>query len=106
MKFSQLFVDKSGARIVRRVLSAVAVFLPILSGCDDGVGPDVVASLQISPASAISITVGDTLTLRTQLLNGRGAALEGRELAWTTSASGVAMVNQRGVVRGVGAGTA
>lgn len=62
-----------------------------------------VASVQISPA-AVSVRIGTTVPLAAQAFDGEGSALAGRSIAWSSSNTSIATVNNQGVVTGVAAG--
>src|SRR5690606_36600409 len=64
-----------------------------------------VAQVSVSPATP-ALFVGDVVQLRASLTAADGSVLTGRQVAWTTSAAGVASVDNTGNVKGIAAGTA
>jgi len=64
-----------------------------------------VASVRLQPDQA-DIAVDATVQLSASALDGNGAAMPDRAIAWTTSNPGVASVNGSGLVTGVAPGTA
>lgn len=64
-----------------------------------------VARIDVTPPNA-QVAPGGTVQLTTTARDASGAAIPGVAIAWSTSASGVATVDNAGVVRGVAAGTA
>lgn len=69
------------------------------------VGEDDVVELRISPDSA-EVGVGRTVDLDAQPLDADQSLLVGQEVSWSSSASGVATVDESGVVTGVSVGEA
>ena len=67
--------------------------------------PIPVATVRVSPASR-DLTVGESTTLTAETLDGRGAVLTGRPVAWTTSRPTVATVSASGVVTAIAPGSA
>ncbi|HEX6051349.1 MAG TPA: Ig-like domain-containing protein [Gemmatimonadaceae bacterium] len=65
--------------------------------------PVPVASVRITPSSR-DIVVGGTVRLTAEALDGHGAVLAGRPVAWTTSRPNVATVSGDGLVTGVSPG--
>jgi trimeric autotransporter adhesin len=63
-----------------------------------------VAKVTISPSSA-SVGEGKTRTLTAQLTDAAGNVLTNRSVTWSSSNTGIATVDQSGVVRGVRRGT-
>ena len=64
-----------------------------------------VASVRLQPDQA-AVAVGATTQLSAAALDGNGAVMSDRAIAWTTSNSAVAAVNGSGLVTGVASGTA
>jgi uncharacterized protein YjdB len=64
-----------------------------------------VASVRLQPDRA-DVTVGETVQLSAAALDGNGAVMSDRTIAWTTSNPGVAAVNGSGLVTGIASGTA
>ncbi|HJU74822.1 MAG TPA: Ig-like domain-containing protein [Gemmatimonadaceae bacterium] len=64
-----------------------------------------VASVNVTPATS-SIDVGGTVQLRATVLDGNGDEIQGKTVAWSTSASTIASVSSTGAVTGVSAGNA
>ncbi len=64
-----------------------------------------VAGVTVSPATG-SVGVGGSVGLSATTTDANGNALAGRAVAWTSSASTIARVDQAGVVTGVAAGSA
>jgi alpha-tubulin suppressor-like RCC1 family protein/uncharacterized protein YjdB len=105
------FVDASG--VVTGVASGTATITATSEGRSgqsvvtvSAPTPAAVASVVVTPATG-SLRAGDTLALAATARDAQGAALAGRTIRWTSSAPAVATVDaERGVVRGVAAGTA
>lgn len=64
-----------------------------------------VARVDVTPASA-TLVVGATVQLQAQPRDGAGNALEGRTIAWTSSAASIASVSATGLVNGASPGSA
>jgi len=64
-----------------------------------------VAAVQIAPAS-VSVRIGTTFGLAAQTIDAEGSALTGRAIAWSSSNTAIATVNNQGTVTGVAAGAA
>ena len=66
--------------------------------------PEVVAQVAVSP-DEFTLQAGETRTLGVVARSAAGATLEGRAVAWSSAAPGVATVSGAGVVSAVAAGT-
>jgi len=67
--------------------------------------PPSVASVQVTPSSA-AITVDGTVHFQAATLDGSGNPLTGRTITWSSSNTGVATVDNTGLVTGVAVGAA
>ncbi len=77
----------------------------LLFACD-GLGPEDVASVTVSPAEA-TLEVGGTVQLSATLMDDQGQVLsDGLTASWSSSSSAVATVDTTGLVTGVAAGSA
>jgi len=85
----------------------LALLATVVASCggDGGSGP-VAATIRVLP-DAPSVQVGEAVTLTATPVDAKGnvVGVDGT-LAWTTSAAAVATVDNKGLVTGVGAGTA
>ena len=88
----------------------VYVFVAVLLGACQGGDPtnppvdNVVASVAVSPA-APPLVEGDSVQLSATPKNAGGAALSGKTVIWSSSATNIATVSDRGVVTGVKQGS-
>ncbi len=89
-----------------RVL-AVAVPAVVLAACggSESSGPPKVASVAVTSLTT-QLEVGQTAQLTATPRDGKGNAMAGKTVTWSSSAAGVASVDAAGVVTGVSAGTA
>ena len=95
------------------LVTTIAVGTATISATADGivgtaaitVTPVPVASVGVSPATA-SLPVGATQQVTVSARDAAGAALTGRAVTWSSSASAVATVSATGVVTAVAAGSA
>ena len=88
------------------LLAVLALLAACNGGGKDSFSPSApVASITLSTA-AVTLNVGQSVTLTATTLDASGAALTGRAITWTTSNSGVASVTGSGVVTGVSTGNA
>jgi hypothetical protein len=85
---------------ISRALCAAA--LALLSACSDSAPPQV-ASIALTPGSA-DLAQGQTTTLVASLADGRGNALSGRTVTWTSGNPAAVVVSAAGVVTGVRGG--
>src|SRR6188768_2916912 len=67
------------------------------------VSPRPIALVRITPPAG-NVVIGQTLTLQGEALDGTGAIIANRSLAWASSAPTIATVNNAGVVTGVTVG--
>lgn len=67
--------------------------------------PPRVGALEVEP-SELRLPAGGTAVLRVQVMDSRGIVLEGRSTSWSSSDPAVARVSRRGIVTGVGPGSA
>jgi uncharacterized protein YjdB len=88
---------------------AACLWAVVSLSCGDGgsdlSGPDRIASLALTPATA-TLERGQTLQLVVDLRDREGAALTGHRLTWSTSNDAVAAVSSAGLVTAVGDGAA
>lgn len=64
-----------------------------------------VGSVTVQPGTT-ALTVGQTMTLTATVRDANGAVVTDRSVAWTSSSAAVASVNQDGVVKALGTGSA
>lgn len=85
----------------------LAVPALILSACGggDSSGPPKVASISVTTL-ATQLEVGQTVQLTASPRDGKGNPLVGKTVTWSSSATGVATVDNAGIVSGVSAGSA
>jgi len=89
-------------------VSAIAIISAVVDGVEGeanvtvGLGP--VAKVTISPSSA-TVVEGKSRTLTAQLTDAAGNVLTNRAVTWSSNNTGIATVDQFGVVRGVRRGT-
>lgn len=74
-------------------------------GCDDPTRADPVAQVEVT-APATRVEVGQSIQLSASVLNGAGAVMSGRAVAWTSSDEAVATVAADGRVTGKAPGSA
>ncbi|MDP1859142.1 MAG: Ig-like domain-containing protein, partial [Gemmatimonadaceae bacterium] len=91
---------------------ALLVALTVSSGCapdrapsDPVIPATAVARVSITPASA-SVDVGATVQLAAVAYDAAGNPLQGRSIAWASSANTIASVSANGTVAGLAPGTA
>jgi hypothetical protein len=92
-----------------RVARAVPLLLAILfAACVEGIstGPDddEILAVVVEPSRAI-IDVEGTVKLNATVFDGAGRVVQA-QVVWTTSAPSIAVVDEDGLVRGVGPGSA
>ena len=85
-----------------RTLTGLAA-ATILICCQDSTGPDPVAAVLVSPASA-SVIVGRTTQFAASVADASGKPLLGRSVTWSTSNSTIAQVNGTGLASAVAVG--
>ena len=85
-----------------RTLTGLAA-ATILICCQDSTGPDPVAAVLVSPASA-SVIVGRTTQFAATIADASGKPLSGRSVTWSTSNSTIAQVNGTGLASAVAVG--
>lgn len=95
---------------VARVLRAAALLLSTACGSDATGSSNIisdgeVARVVITPAAS-TLDVGGTAQLSAAAYDAAGAVLQGKSVAWSTSASTVASVTSTGLVTGVSQGSA
>lgn len=99
----------STMRPARGRISALALCLLVAlvgaAGCDDPTRSDPVAGVEVT-ATATRVAVGQSIQLSASVLNGTGAVMTGRAVAWTSSNEAVAAVAADGRVTGQAVGTA
>lgn len=83
----------------------VAVGVLAACGGGDGGGPAKVASVNVS-SLASQVEVGATIQFTASPRDGKGNALTGRVVTWSSSATTIASVDNNGIVSGVSAGVA
>jgi hypothetical protein len=88
------------------------LMLAVVPGCGDGtpVGlfadPPSPASITLDPTGFSLFSPGDERTITATVLDDDGRPLSGARVAFTSSDSGVAVVNANGIVQAVGEGRA
>jgi hypothetical protein len=98
----------ASASSLRALLGAFALAGLACGGddpCDSVAGPAVVAQVDLSPDDP-GVPLGTTLQLQAVPRSACGNPVEDAQVAWTTSAPGVASVTASGMVTGEGIGTA
>jgi hypothetical protein len=98
----------------RWINSAVIMVVMVVAACGGGdskvsTGPlpvTLVTTTVTVSLSSSALAIGGSSTATATALDQNGAALGGRTIAWSSSASGVATVSAAGVVQAVGAGAA
>ena len=92
--------------------AAIAALVAVLAGCSSGSsepsGPPagVTATVTVSPTQATLTSVGATQQFAAVARDGQGTTLTGKTASWSSSATGVATVDQSGVVTAVANGAA
>src|SRR5689334_23702760 len=86
-----------------------AVLVLALGACQGGDATNppadhVVASVAVSPGSP-ALVEGDSVQLSATPKNASGSTLSGKTIAWSSSATSIATVSDKGVVTGVKAGS-
>jgi hypothetical protein len=92
---------------MKKVVLAVGLFA-LLTACGDGPtepSPTTVTSIVVT-AQSPSLQVGATMTASARLMNSRGDEVTGKTVAWSSSATNVATVDQNGIVTAVAPGVA
>ncbi|MYB04785.1 MAG: leucine-rich repeat protein [Gemmatimonadetes bacterium] len=80
--------------------------LATAAACGDGsVEPPVPATLNVYPASATLVALGDTVRYSASLLDGAGQPIPDASIRWTTTDPSVAVVDASGLVTAVANGT-
>ena len=92
-----------------RIIGVHAVFALLVCACQggDATNPpvdDVVASVAVSPGSPLLVE-GDSVQLTAAPKNASGITLNGKTIAWSSSATTIATVSDKGVVTGVKTGS-
>ena len=90
------------------MLRANVVVVAVIVGCSgNSTGPNAhgVADVSMSPDS-LTIAIGDSAAIRAQPVNAAGAPVPDASLFWSTSDSTIAAVDQHGMVRATGIGSA
>ena len=92
---------------MKKVAVTLGLFA-LLTACGDGpTEPSLTAVTSIViVAESPSLPVGGTMTLTARLLNSRGDSLTGKTVAWSSSATNIATVDQNGTVTAVAPGVA
>jgi uncharacterized protein YjdB len=95
------------------VVTAVAPGTTSISATSEGVAGSAQLTVTLAPVATVgilpaapTIQAGAQVTLTATLRDAGGAALTGRDIAWSSSAPTIAVVSAAGVVAGVSAGTA
>lgn len=81
------------------------LFLIVVAACGGGTGPQVVASVSVTPPQP-SMVAGQTVQLSAAAMDAAGVAIAGKTATWSSSATGFASVSGTGLVTGVAAGQA
>jgi Leucine-rich repeat (LRR) protein len=89
-----------------RGLIALALVLAASSACDDPVPPPEPTSITLNLTELTFTAEGETSQLTAQVYDQNGQLMAGQTVAWSTNAGTVASVDQTGLVRAEGAGTA
>jgi plastocyanin len=88
-----------------RMIPAALASLALVSCGGDSTAPDTTVAI-VSVTGTNTVTVGGTTQLTATAKNSAGTALPGLATTWTSSNTGVATVNDAGLVSGVANGTA
>ena len=79
-----------------------------LSACpgEEPTGPPAVTSVEVSPASATFVSLGETVQFSASARDASGSTIADKTFTWTSSAETVATVNTSGLVTAVANGSA
>jgi hypothetical protein len=97
----------SSLSVGSRFAGVVAALFLLACGGDQSTNPGsdtVVASVAVGPASP-ALVEGDSVQLSATPKNASGVALTGKTVSWSSSATAIATVSDKGVVTGVKSGT-
>ena len=90
----------------RVVIALAAAVLAANSACGDPVPPPEPTSITLNQTELTFTSAGETAQLTAQVYDQNGQLMAGQAVSWSTSANTVASVDQTGLVRAEGAGTA
>ncbi len=90
-----------------RLVGTAVLMVGFALACSSATGPNThgIANIVLTP-DTLTVAVGDSATIQAQPVTGSGAPVSGVTLYWSSSAPSVATVNQQGIVKAVGVGTA
>ncbi|HEX2250155.1 MAG TPA: leishmanolysin-related zinc metalloendopeptidase [Gemmatimonadales bacterium] len=90
-----------------QVLSSAGALLMGVSACgDSGIGPNLPATITLTPSSISFTTIGQTQQLSPQVADQSGNPLPNAQVSWSSSDAAVATVTSDGVVTAQGFGSA